>query len=304
MITTLSAMQQSFAKSRIIGLLLFAAVLLSGCSSLRFAYNSAPELAYWWLDGYFDFTEEQAPQLRERIASWQRWHRTTQLPDYSHLLEQVQRQLPRAVTAEQTCRLVDEASARLDVAVEQALPALADIAVGLTPAQLKHLEQRHAKSNDEYRSEYLQATRKARLEARLKPAVERAQTLYGRLDEAQRERIAANVAGSPFDPERSLAERKSRQADLLQTLRRITAGARANGDGQQDDVRSMLRDLAGRLQRSPHADYARYQQRLKQYNCSVVAEFHNMTTAEQRQAAVLKVKGWEADLRALAAQAR
>ncbi|MCX7224461.1 MAG: hypothetical protein NT071_02345, partial [Burkholderiales bacterium] len=47
---------------RIIGLLL--ALLLSGCSALRLGYSQAPELAYWWLDSYFDFTEAQTTRVR------------------------------------------------------------------------------------------------------------------------------------------------------------------------------------------------------------------------------------------------
>ena len=47
----------------IIGLLCLALAGLSGCSALRLGYNTAPELAYWWIDGYADFDDAQAPQV-------------------------------------------------------------------------------------------------------------------------------------------------------------------------------------------------------------------------------------------------
>ena len=54
--------------------------------------------------------------------------------------------------------------------------------------------------------------------------------------------------------------------------------------------------------RSRIVDAAQYQQRLNEYNCAIAAKFHNSTTPAQRQAARTKLKGWEDDLRALAAQ--
>ena len=59
-----------------------------------------------------------------------------------------------------------------------------------------------------------------------------------------------------------------------------------------------------RLQRSPRAEHAAYQQRLTQYNCSFAAELHNLTTPAQRSTAADKLRGWEEDLRALAADPR
>jgi hypothetical protein len=32
--------------------------LLTGCSTLRVAYDTGPTLAWWWIDGYGDFTGE------------------------------------------------------------------------------------------------------------------------------------------------------------------------------------------------------------------------------------------------------
>jgi hypothetical protein len=43
---------------------------------------------------------------------------------------------------------------------------------------------------------------------------------------------------------------------------------------------------------------------LAQFNCTFTAELHNSMTLMQRQAAVQKARGWESDLRALAADAR
>ena len=35
--------------------------LLGGCNALRVAYNTGPQLTWWWLDGYVDFAGEHTP---------------------------------------------------------------------------------------------------------------------------------------------------------------------------------------------------------------------------------------------------
>ena len=32
---------------------------LAACSAVRLGYANLPDLAYWWLDGYVDFSDEQ-----------------------------------------------------------------------------------------------------------------------------------------------------------------------------------------------------------------------------------------------------
>ena len=59
--------------TRIIGVLgvLALAVGLQGCSVMKIAYNQGPELAYWHLDGHFDFTDAQTLQVKTELARLQ-----------------------------------------------------------------------------------------------------------------------------------------------------------------------------------------------------------------------------------------
>ena len=74
---------------------------LSGCSAIKLAYNNLPELGYWWLDGYFDFGDDQAQWVREDIARLHAWHRTNELGRYVVLLQRMERMAPGDTTAEQ-----------------------------------------------------------------------------------------------------------------------------------------------------------------------------------------------------------
>jgi hypothetical protein len=269
---------------------------LGGCSAVRFGYNQAPDLAYWWLDGYADFDEAQTLRAREGIRRWFEWHRRTQLPDYALLLARAQADALVDGTPEQACRWWQQIRERADQALAEALPAAAEVIPLLTPVQLQHIERRQAKSNDEFRAEYLKADAAGRLEASVERAIDRAEFLYGRLDDAQRERVARLVAASPFDAELWLAERRQRQQEALALLRRIS-----NERPGHDAALAMLRAYADRLNRSPREEYRRYAQRLTTFNCSFAAALHNDTTAAQRRALAERLKGWENDLRALAA---
>jgi hypothetical protein len=300
MTTMFNAMRVSTAKSRIIGGVLACALLLSGCSAVRVGYNQAPTLTWWWLDGYVDFDAEQAPAVKAALEQWFVWHRTTQLPDYARLLATAQTQVLQPATAAQMCRWSDELRTRIAVAFDHGVPLAAELLPGLGPEQLAHLQKRYRKSNVEFEEEFLQAQPDERLKASVKRTVDRAEMLYGKLDERQRQLIASGVSDSPFDPAVWFAERQATQAEVLQTLARLTAG----GPGRADRESNLagLRALSLRVQRATPGPYQAYRQRLTDYNCAFAARVHNSTTAAQRQAARAKLDSWEQDLRVLAAQ--
>ncbi len=273
-------------------------VLLSGCSALRLTYGQGSLLAYWWMDRYLDFLSEQAPLVRSALADWFAWHRRTQLPEYADWLRELQPIARGDVTPETVCQVSEAAQRRIEAAYEQAVPAMAPIVRTLTPAQLDHLEQRYTRNNKEAERDFLQPDLQDRAEASLKRTVERAEQVYGTLDESQRQLVAAGLAVSPFDPQRWIAERRARQQDILRTLRQLLAT-----QADTAAVQAALRSFAAHATRSPRADYRAYREQLVQANCALAARLHNALRPAQRQHAVAKLKGWEEDLRTLAATA-
>lgn len=293
---TLLFLRNVVERLRIIVALLLVAGVLAGCSAVRFGYNQGPELVFWWLDGYADFDDAQARQVRGRLADWFAWHRRTQLPDYANLLSRVQPDVLADTTPDRACRWFAELRQRGEVAAEQALPHAAEVIATLKPAQIQHIERRYARVNEEFRTDYLDKDPARRLERSVKRAVERIEFLYGSLDDRQQALVAQLVAASPFDAEAWYAERVQRQQEALQLIRRL-AGAGID----RDAALATMRAYGERMARSPREGYRRYQERLETYNCSFAASVHNATTPAQRQAAANRLKGWEADFRALAA---
>jgi hypothetical protein len=296
MMTTLDAMSESLRRWRIIGVALLL-LALCGCAALRLIYRQADELLYWWADGYVDFTDAQAPRVRAALDAFLDWHRHTQLPQYAARLAQLQPQALADTTPAAVCELKDELRRGFDTAYEQGLPALAALAVTLEPDQFKAMQKRFDKLNRDFRHDFVKPDAAGRQQALLKRTVERAEKLYGRLDRAQRERIAQIEAGSPFDGEHALRLRQSRQQDVIQTLRGLHGAAPAQ-------AQAALHALARRVEEPTDPTDHRYQAALNEFNCGLAAQIHNLTTAEQRRAARERLQGWEQDFRALAAQGK
>ena len=265
-----------------------------GCSALRLTYNQGPTLAYWWLDSQVDIGAEQAPRVRTALADWFAWHRATQLPEYAQALGEAAALAVNPITAAQVCSQFDGWQKRAERAFERSVPALAEQVRTLTPEQITHLERRQASKHQDLLSEYLQTDVAARRKASLMRSIDRAETLYGTLDDAQRQLLAAGLAASPFDAERWLNERRARWADVVRQLRLWQA--------EQADtatVQAGLRRLGAEVRQSPRGDYLAYNQRLTQVNCALSAQLHNTTSPAQRQRATAKLQGWQADLHAV-----
>lgn len=276
---------------RIIGLLVLA-VGLSACSAVKLGYNNAPQVVYWWLDGYLDFTDAQAPQVRDELDRLHRWHRSTELPKLAALLQQASQLAPGDISAPQACAVVNALRGRIGAVAQQAEPALAAVAPGLTAAQLEHLAQRYQRNDADFRKEWLDAGPAERAERRYRQWLERGESIYGALDDAQKAVLREQVAQSIFDPQLQAAERQRRQRDALQTLRQASA--------QPAQAAVLLRGYLLRTQDSPDPAWRNHRDQLLQESCRTFALLHASTTPTQREAAARRLRAYQRDLMELA----
>jgi hypothetical protein len=283
------------ALARIIGLLTFAA-LVSGCSAVKLGYNNLDELAYWWVDRYLDFTEDQSRRVREDLARLHTWHRHEELPRINALLQRMEQLAPGEVSPAQTCSFVPAIRQRVHALADRAEPAIVTLALDLTPEQLVHLERTYRKKLSEYREEWVEITRAQLWDKRTRQFQERSEMIYGPLDEPQQQVMRQRVEQSIFDPMRMLAERRRRQQDALQTLRKIV--------GQPVTIaqaRALIHGLLERAQQPPEPAARAYQDALIEESCANLSALHNSTTAQQRQSAARRLRAYQRDLRELAA---
>jgi hypothetical protein len=277
---------------------LVAAVLAvtAGCSALKLGYSQADTFVYLWLDRYVDFNEAQAKAARQAIARWFAWHRKNELADYSEFLLRAEKEVRADTTPERACTWWTGIRTRIDRAIEQAAPSFTEIAMTLTPEQIVRIEKRYAKTNKEYREDFLQPDPAVRAAEAVKRVTGRYETLYGELDPFQKERLERWVDESPFDPNRFYDELRARQQDALKAFRRIT-GERL----ERPAAEALIHDWMRRFFASPDPAYREYAERVSRHNCRVFADVHNSTSTRQRQHASRTLRGWAADLAALAA---
>lgn len=290
-----------FQRWNIIGVLLalLLTLMLSGCSAVKLGYNNAPGLSYWWLDSYLDFNDAQSLQLRADLTTVQTWHRAHELPVYIDLLQQMQRMVPTNVTPEQVCGLYDALQPRLQALLDQIEPILVRQGPTLSEDQLDFLARKLHKRSEKWRAEWMDGTPAQRSERRVAQLLDRAEMLYGPLDEPQQARLRASVERSGFDAATSYRESLRRHQDTLQTLR-LLRHSPADAPRDQAAVHALL----ARTVESPDASYRRYMEKLKQENCKAFSALHNSTTPVQRQKAVETFSDYETDARALMALSR
>lgn len=279
---------------RIISLLAMTwatALLLPACSAVKIAYNQAPDLAYWYLDAYVDFTDAQSLLVKAELNRLQAWHRQTQLPGYIDSLQKLQQQMQIDISAGQACSIYADVRQKLLAVSAEAQPAVAALAAVLGARQIASMERKFAKGNTEYREEFIDGTTKSRRDARYKKAVNRAEMLYGQLDDRQLAVIAQVIAQSRFDAARSYAERVRRQQDALQTLK----GLAMHGQSPEK-VRVALRALLDRSVESPDRAYRVYQEQFTQDGCKGFSDLHNSTSAAQRVKAGKVLGAYEREL--------
>jgi hypothetical protein len=253
-------------------------------------------VAWWWLDGYVDFSGDQGPRARAALDQLFQWGRGQQLPELAQLLVLAQTEVQQPATAAQACRWQATVRESLEPGLQRTLALAAEQLPALGEAQWTHLAAHFQKKNAEMRRDFLQPDLDERRERAVARVVERAEGLYGTLEEAQLKVVAAGVAASPFDPQAWLLERERRQRETLATLRRLQ-----QDKASREVAVPALRRLVDQMERSTDPAYRAYQQRLNDYNCNFAAQVHNSSTPAQRQHAREKLQGWAEDLRALSA---
>jgi Family of unknown function (DUF6279) len=272
------------------------ALALSACSALKLGYTNLPHLAWWWLDGYADFSDEQEPRVRDAIAALHAWHRREELPRVAELLARMEQMATVDVTPQQACSVVGEVQARLKEVARQGEADAVRVAASLKPRQLRHVARKFRSRNERFRKDWIAIPPQAQFARRYEQTLDRLESVYGRLEERQRAVLRERLGATRWDPNRMLERWNVRQQELLQILTRITQGL------PEAEGRLLLRAWVDRLERPADADDRAYQEALLQEGCATFAAVHQVTTPEQREQAATRLRAWQRNLRELSAQ--
>jgi hypothetical protein len=291
---------KSMDPTRIGGIILALALCLalSACSAIKLGYNALPTLAYWWLDGYVDFSDEQSPRVRDELARLLAWHRQQELPHFITLLSRMEQMAAAEISAQQACGVVAEVRERLHALAQRAEPGVTALAASLTGREIRHMGRKFRRNNERFEQDWVKPPPAEWQEKRFEKMLERMETIYGRLEEPQRAVLRQRIAQSAFDPARALGEMQRRQHDLLDVLRRLTA----SGGVPEPEGRRLVRGWLADAEISPDPAHRAYQDTLLQEGCATFSLVHQSTTAAQREQAVRRLRAYQRDVRDLMAQ--
>lgn len=124
-------------------------ILLSGCGA-KFVYNNLSMITPWYVDDFVDLTREQEKQYQAHLKVIHQWHRQHELPEYHGLLTELlahleNDQLDRAFMSDHLLALRQ----RWQVLIDQASPALSEMASGLSDQQVADMMAALEEANKE-----------------------------------------------------------------------------------------------------------------------------------------------------------
>jgi len=265
---------------------------IQGCSLLQTTYNQSVEITEWWIDGYVDLNSKQKADLRGDLLDIQNWHRTTQLSLYLEILHNVDSKLQGNLSVEAVCALEPDVRARINDLLVAFEPALTRLALHLKPEQWVTLQRKYDKNNKEWRKDWMQPSAEDRLEFRIKKDKEMGERIYGKLTPSQLTLLQDLILESPFDPEKTYAERLRRQADSLQVLKSITHGHPTFEEARHSIHALLMRSTL----ESPDPIYQEYHYKTLRSQCARAVRFHNATNEKQRAHALKTIQSFEQDL--------
>jgi hypothetical protein len=269
-------------------------VAMSGCSTVKIAYNQADHIAAWTIDDYFELDAEQKAAFKSRFERFHAWHRSTQLPEYAELLESAHQRVSAGASPIDAEWLSSAFRARLETITRHTYQDAALFLSRLSDDQIaaarKEMDKRNRKfarerglgaSEDEQRR--LQATRQ----------IERIEQWTGPLSAAQEAKVRAMSRGLPLITELRHQERLRRQDEFLALMQQ-----RRN----VDTFAPRLRDWVIDWDKTRPAAYQRQHARFMQESSRMYLALLDMLTPEQRQHVLSVIRRYQQSFRELAAQ--
>ena len=266
---------------------------VSGCSTIRIAYNQADHIVAWIADDYFDLTSEQELGLRVQLERFHAWHRRTQLPDYAALLESVQERVNVGLTVHDTDWLVDSLKARYRAMVLQAHPDAAALLATLSDEQLQATRRHFDKVNRKYAKDNgVGAPPDEQRRLRARRQLERIEHWTGPFDASLEAKVRELSRGLPLIADAAYRERLRRQEEFMALLQSRKAPAFA----------ARLRDWLLDWDRTRGPEYQAQYVAFIQARNALYVQVLGLTSSEQRHHVVSVIQRYRQAFADLAAQ--
>ncbi len=270
-----------------------AIAVLSACSAVKLSYEKADWLLAQWAERYVDLSAQQEQALRAELADLRRWHRDQELPLYARAFEDAALQLEAGMTRAQIEQVVATVRSRARILGAHAGQSVTPLLASLSPSQVREMEARFAADNRRFEKRHLSGDPSELIARRSVWLVSRLEDWVGRLDGTQRAHVDRLVTAFPSLPALRLAERKRRQAALLEAAREGRAGGPA-----AVRLTALLADLEGGRAAPVQGAMLQWERAF----VDMLVQLEAGLTPAQRARGAQRLRDYAADFRELAAR--
>ena len=147
--------------------LLLAALVVSGCSTIQFAYNNVDWVLLNKTDYYLNLTDSQRERAREVVAARMQVHRREELPIYIDTLREIRIMLADNLSAAELEVIKKRIPPVYKRTMGATIPGIVTLLRQIDDAQIDHLQARIDERNREFTDKFVQKSMQVRLEGRV-----------------------------------------------------------------------------------------------------------------------------------------
>ncbi len=199
---------------------MLTALILIGCSTIKFAYNNVDWMLLSKADYYLDLTDAQRQRAEQLVAARMEVHRREELPTYIATLKAIRVMLADDLGPAELEIIKEQIPALYRRTMRNTIPGIVSLLAEMNDAQIDHLQARFGEKNREFESDFMPKSVEVRLDRRLKRSTRMIEFFIGKLRPEQVELIARHRDAMPLTADDWLAYHRARQKELLVLLRR------------------------------------------------------------------------------------
>jgi len=196
-----------------------AAIMLMGCSTIKFAYNNVDWVLLNKADHYLDLNDSQRRLAEQLVAARMEVHRREELPIYVDTLKEVRVMLADELTPAEVEFIKEQIPTLYRRTMADTIPSIVILLAAIDDAQIDHLQSRFEEKNREFESNFMPESRQVRLHRRVERSIDIFEFFIGELRTEQVELVTDHRNAMPLTADDWLAYHQARQKVLLAMLR-------------------------------------------------------------------------------------
>lgn len=270
---------------------IFLAFLLTGCSN-TFIYNQLDWLIPWYVGDFLDLNRAQKQYFKAQLLPLLDWHRQEELQTYLVILDSIESDLDKPITAIVVGRWADELIASYDRLKQRGMPLAFNIGEQMSDLQLKYFMEEMYQKQEALELEYLPRSEADFRKQTYENFEEGISGFMGRLEQSQLDRLQQAAADIVRFDEAWLDQRRAwlqRAEELLD---------------REPGWQQAIRDLLNNREQFESPAYKAANRHNLQVIYSALAEVIETRTEKQDKRLRQEIAAFRRDINKLIAQSR